>query len=349
MLRVCVRPRALNDARSSPNAASRWLVDISIEAHALPNVEALVHPLPPLVVSDVERRLATLLRRERGEKRRGGSPHRFGGDAGGADPEQAALNRSVRRDALERLRQAWPLSRERQAQELGRRSRRRSRFPGLLRGDRSERPGSAGNEDDSSVNRQATSHVRGIVVVSGWPPLDITSELMSGRRFDFEEFASRKTREATRASIERLSTVFDESDHARVWGVGNAWSRMHYDGDFGLLTQGNDATAMSLVFVQSKDGNTGGDPGALGGGATDMHLIYEGLSRVAADAVLAGARSVGAENVFSVWHPELVALRASLDLPRHPAQIVVSGRGRLNFDALLFNVPEVPRLRHSRG
>ncbi len=164
---------------------------------------------------------------------------------------------------------------------------------------------------------------------------------MSGRRFDFEEFASRKTREATRASIERLSTVFDESDHARVWGVGNAWSRMHYDGDFGLLTQGNDATAMSLVFVQSKDGNTGGDPGALGGGATDMHLIYEGLSRVAADAVLAGARSVGAENVFSVWHPELVALRASLDLPRHPAQIVVSGRGRLNFDALLFNVPEV--------
>jgi riboflavin biosynthesis pyrimidine reductase len=164
---------------------------------------------------------------------------------------------------------------------------------------------------------------------------------MSGRRFDFEEFATRKTREATRASIERLSTVFDESDNGRVWGVGNAWSRMHYDGDFGLVAQGNDATALSLVFVRSKDGNTGGDPGALGGGATDMHLIYEGLSRVAADAVLAGARSVGAENVFSVWHPELVALRASLDLPRHPAQIVVSGHGRLNFDALLFNVSEV--------
>jgi len=165
---------------------------------------------------------------------------------------------------------------------------------------------------------------------------------MSGRRFDFEEFASRKTREAARASIERLSTVFDESDNTRIWSVGNAWSRRHHDGDFGLVTRGSDATALSLVFVQSKDGNTGGDPSALGGGATDMHLIYEGLSRVAADAVLAGARSVGAENVFSVWHPELVALRASLDLPRHPAQIVVSGRGRLNFDALLFNVPEVP-------
>jgi riboflavin biosynthesis pyrimidine reductase len=44
---------------------------------------------------------------------------------------------------------------------------------------------------------------------------------------------------------------------------------------------------------------------------------------------------------FSVWHPELVALRASLGLPRHPAQIVVSKRGRLDFDALLFNVPHL--------
>jgi riboflavin biosynthesis pyrimidine reductase len=164
---------------------------------------------------------------------------------------------------------------------------------------------------------------------------------MSGQRFDFEEFASRKTREARNAAIERLSTLFDERNNARVWGVGNAWSRLHYDGDFNLLKPGSHSTALSLVFVQSKNGNTGGDPGALGGGATDMHLIYEGLSRVAADAVLAGARSVGAENVFSVWHPELVALRASLALPRHPAQIVVSGRGRLDFDALVFNVPEV--------
>ena len=46
--------------------------------------------------------------------------------------------------------------------------------------------------------------------------------------------------------------------------------------------------------------------------------------------------------VFSVWHPELVALRLALGLPRHPAQIVVSKHGRVNFDALLFNVPDVP-------
>ena len=75
---------------------------------------------------------------------------------------------------------------------------------------------------------------------------------------------------------------------------------------------------------------------------TDKHLIYEGLSRVSADAVLAGAGSVHRGAFFSVWHPELVALRASLGLRRHPAQIVVSKRGRVDVDALLFNVPDVP-------
>jgi riboflavin biosynthesis pyrimidine reductase len=102
---------------------------------------------------------------------------------------------------------------------------------------------------------------------------------------------------------------------------------------------------ISLVFVQSKDGNTGIDqPEALGGGATDKHLIYEGLSRVAADAVLAGASTAGGENVFfSVWHPELVALRLSLGLPRHPAQVVVTGRACIDPNMpLLFNVPDVP-------
>ena len=50
---------------------------------------------------------------------------------------------------------------------------------------------------------------------------------------------------------------------------------------------------------------------------------------------------MGAEALFSVWHPELVALRSSLTLPRHPAQIVVSRHGRLDFNALLFNVPDL--------
>jgi riboflavin biosynthesis pyrimidine reductase len=118
---------------------------------------------------------------------------------------------------------------------------------------------------------------------------------------------------------------------------------MHYGGEFCLVDQHPERAALSLVFVQSKDGNTGAeDPSAFGGGATDMHLIYEGLSRVAADAVLAGARSLHPKAFFSVWHPQLVALRATLGLPRHPAQIVISQRGTVDLTTLLFNVPEVP-------
>ena len=96
--------------------------------------------------------------------------------------------------------------------------------------------------------------------------------------------------------------------------------------------------------MQSKDGNTGtNNPEELGGGPLDKHLIYEGLSRVAADAVLAGAKTADDENTFfSVWHPELVALRRELGLPRHPAQIVVTGTGCINPDvSRVFNVPEV--------
>ncbi len=58
---------------------------------------------------------------------------------------------------------------------------------------------------------------------------------------------------------------------------------------------GRDVPSANLVFVQSRDGNTvTRDPSVLGGGEADTHLIYEGLSRVAADAVLAGARTIPA-------------------------------------------------------
>jgi riboflavin biosynthesis pyrimidine reductase len=197
---------------------------------------------------------------------------------------------------------------------------------------------------------------------------------------DFESFVARKTREAARASIRGLVTIDDRSGRHSVETIGNAWTRQLYDGPFHLLGAATvplkrhttarlnpDSTrplsgpigsgfapsgsltselpCISLVFVQSKDGNTGTDnPEELGGGATDKHLIYEGLSRVAADAVLAGATTAAGEDVFfSVWHPELVALRASLGLPRHPTQVVVTGRACINPDtALLFNVPDVP-------
>jgi riboflavin biosynthesis pyrimidine reductase len=158
----------------------------------------------------------------------------------------------------------------------------------------------------------------------------------------FERLVDRKTREAVAAEIPPLRTV-DAGDAAGLEPVGNTWSRRLFGGDFYVSPRGGAVPATSLVFVQSRDGNTGGrHPSALGGGEADKHLIYEGLSRVAADAVLAGARTVsGTAVVLSIWRPELVALRAALRLPRHPVQIVVTS-GRLSFDdTLMLNVPEL--------
>jgi riboflavin biosynthesis pyrimidine reductase len=156
------------------------------------------------------------------------------------------------------------------------------------------------------------------------------------------EFADQHRSDALRAPIRALGTVEDCSATWPVHGIGNAWSRLYFDGDFFLFAPPTDGPAISLVFVQTRDGNTAGQPDALGGGPTDKHLIYEGLSRVAADGVMAGASSVGSRVFFSVWHPELVSLRRELGLPRHPAQIVVSKEGRLTMTDFLFNQPEVP-------
>ena len=155
--------------------------------------------------------------------------------------------------------------------------------------------------------------------------------------------AARKIREASTARIERLTTIVDTCAGTVRRGIGNAWSRWHFGGDLRLVGPKAGESAVTLVFIQTKDGNTAGvDPATFGGGATDKHLIYEGLSRVAADAVLSGAGSLHPDAFFSVWHPELVSLRLSLGLPRHPAQVIVSKRGRFDVDTLVFNVPEVP-------
>jgi riboflavin biosynthesis pyrimidine reductase len=148
---------------------------------------------------------------------------------------------------------------------------------------------------------------------------------------------------ATTARLPPYATELD--DPQNTIAIGNAWSRRLFDGAFYLSPAAAPSRpACSLVFVQSRDGNTAAaDPGLLGGGDTDKHLVYEGLSRVAADAVLAGAETVrGGEVVFSVWHPELVKLRMSLGLSRHPLQIVATIRGLELADTLLFNLPDIP-------
>src|SRR5438552_1933080 len=117
-----------------------------------------------------------------------------------------------------------------------------------------------------------------------------------------------------------------------------------FDGAFYLSPPpSRDAPAVSLVFVRSRDGNTGAaDPSTLGGGSTDKHLIYEGLSRVAADGVLAGAETIrGGDIMFSIWREELRDLRHTLGKPRHPVQIVATLRGLAFDETLLYNVPDL--------
>ena len=154
-----------------------------------------------------------------------------------------------------------------------------------------------------------------------------------------DAFAARKTAEAEHAAIERFETEIDRNG---LIAIGNAWSRRMFDGAFYLSPPPSaDLPATNLVFVRSRDGNTvANDPSLLGGGQADKHLVYEGLSRVAADAVLAGAGTVrGGNLLLSVWRTELVALRTDLGLPRHPVQIVATLGGLDLTRGLMFNSP----------
>jgi riboflavin biosynthesis pyrimidine reductase len=162
-------------------------------------------------------------------------------------------------------------------------------------------------------------------------------------RARFEALEARQTFEALAAAIEPFTTELDRSD-APLVAIGNAWSRRTFDGPFYVSpAPSDDLPAVNLVFVRSRDGDTvAGNPSTLGGGEADKHLIYEGLSRADADAVLAGAATIrGSDLVLSVWHPELVALRASLGLLRHPMQIVATLHGIDLEHGLMFNVPEL--------
>jgi 5-amino-6-(5-phosphoribosylamino)uracil reductase len=158
----------------------------------------------------------------------------------------------------------------------------------------------------------------------------------------FEAFAARKTAEAIAARLEPWVTEVERVP-AACTAIGNAWSRERFGGDFYLSPPPENRPAVNLVYVESREGNTvAKDPAALGGGETDKHVVYEGLSRVAADAVMAGAETIrGGRLVLSVWHPQLVALRSSLGLPRHPVQVVATLRGVDIDEGLLFNEPSL--------
>lgn len=162
----------------------------------------------------------------------------------------------------------------------------------------------------------------------------------------FETYCRHRENEALSARLSGFYTIDDSSASRGLVAIGNDWSRRHFDGDFyRAAVHVASRPLVNLVFVESRDGNTVADnPSALGGGDTDKHLIYEGLSRVDADAVLAGAATAqGEDMVFSIWHPELVALRRSRGYERHPAQIVITDSGKLPIErGLMFAVPSLP-------
>ena len=162
----------------------------------------------------------------------------------------------------------------------------------------------------------------------------------------FETYCQRRQKEAISASLSGFYTIEDVSAGYGLVANGNDWTRGLFDGDFYRIREGPaERPLISLVFVQSRSGNTVADnPSTLGGGDTDKHLIYEGLSRVDADAVMAGAGTARSERmVFSVWHPELVTLRCSLGQRRHPAQVVITDSGDLPLErGLMFAEPTLP-------
>src|SRR4029450_2884081 len=141
----------------------------------------------------------------------------------------------------------------------------------------------------------------------------------------FHSLVERKTREAATASIHPLITLEEGPMSGQMPPIGNEWTTRLYGGGFHLFEPPADRPCVSLVFVRSRDGHPVlSNPSNLGGGPTDLNLIYEGLSRVPADAVLAGAASAaGRDTFFSVWHPELVSLPQELGVPRRPAQAIV--------------------------
>lgn len=159
----------------------------------------------------------------------------------------------------------------------------------------------------------------------------------------FEELAARRTRDASIA-LPKVRTRLDRAeDVPDLDPIADAWTRAAFDGPF-YQSRSDGGLSCGVVFVRSRDGNTGTrHPAALGGGPVDEHLIYEGLTRVAADAVAVGAGTLFRDSLFTVWWPGLIELRARLGRPRHPAQIVLSADGSITpDDMLLFNLPDVP-------
>jgi riboflavin biosynthesis pyrimidine reductase len=161
----------------------------------------------------------------------------------------------------------------------------------------------------------------------------------------FAAYCREKAWAAERAALVPFQTWSEDLVGVDLLPLGSLWTRTWFDGPFyrSAGPRAPDLPAVTLVHDWPPT-----DPHGEGGPGPDAddtarHLIHEGLARVDADAVLGGLGVVREPHfVGSVWHPELVALRTSRGLSRHPLQIVVSESGRLPFDeCLLFDEPSL--------
>jgi len=154
----------------------------------------------------------------------------------------------------------------------------------------------------------------------------------------FDDYCRHKEEAALAASLVGFTTLAEEAGGADLLSFGNAWTRRLFDGDFHRSAgpASPDLPSVSLILSGAGEGETFG--------ATVPHLLHEGLTRVDADAVLGGISGAASTNdrVCSVWHPELVKLRAERGLPRHPVQVLVTDSCNVAFDeCLLFHEPSL--------
>jgi len=150
----------------------------------------------------------------------------------------------------------------------------------------------------------------------------------------FQDYCRTKQDAALAAALVGFTTLVEEAGGADLLSFGNAWTRHLFDGDFHRSAGPASPELPSVSLIVSEEGSFG---------ATASHLLHEGLTRVDADAVLGGIGPPTTGNqICSVWHPELVRLRADRGLPRHPVQVLVTNSGDVPFDScLLFHEPSL--------
>jgi riboflavin biosynthesis pyrimidine reductase len=151
---------------------------------------------------------------------------------------------------------------------------------------------------------------------------------------NYREYVRRETEVASRkvlpmrTILEFETRQFPELLPRRVTDI--------YDGYFyAPLPSTRDRPYGTIVFASTLNGKvTFAEPKDIKATFTDYYFYHE-LSKVFADAVIAGAATVRGSSdeqrfTMSLYDPELIAFRTRvLHKPRHPLQVVVTGSGNI--------------------